>query len=252
VSWWKKSEPVVAVKGASFKLYRGETLALVGESGSGKSTLGRGLLRLLPAASGRVVVLGRDITRSGRREMRPLRRHMQLIFQDPFAALDPRMTIGDLLTEPLAIHEPSLAKADALARARQWLQRVRLPEASLDRFPHEFSGGQRQRIVIARALILDPQVVVADEAVSSLDVSIQAEVLELLAQLQKDLGLTMLFITHNLGVVRHHCDRAIVLLRGEIVEEATCEALFAQPQHEYTRRLIAAVPRLHADRPLAA
>ncbi|MDP9995741.1 peptide/nickel transport system ATP-binding protein [Variovorax boronicumulans] len=243
-SWWRRRAPVVAVQGASLRIYRGETLALVGESGSGKSTLARGMLRLLPAVEGRVVVLGSDISAKGRRAMRPLRRNMQLIFQDPFASLDPRMTIGELLTEPLDIHEPTLPKAEARARAADWMRRVRLPETSLDRFPHEFSGGQRQRIVIARALILGPRFVVADEAVSSLDVSIQAEVLALLAQLQQELGLTLLFITHNLGVVRHHCDRAIVLYRGEIVEEANCEALFSAPQHEYTRRLIAAVPRL--------
>lgn len=242
--WLSRRANAPVVIDASLQLRKGETLALVGESGSGKSTLGRALLRLMQPVSGRVVVLGRDITSSAPRELMPLRRRMQLIFQDPYSALDPRMTIGHSLAEPLAIHEPQLPREEVARRVACWLRRVNLPADAANRYPHEFSGGQRQRIVIARALMLEPKLVVADEAVSSLDVSLQAEILTLLLDLKRELGLSMLFITHNLGVVRHFCDRALVMQHGRIVEASTTERLFSAPEHAYTRELIAAVPRL--------
>jgi len=242
--WWRRSATPPAVDEASLVLHRGETLGLVGESGSGKSTLGRVLLNLLPAERGKVVVLGREPALLQAPELKRMRRDMQLIFQDPYSSLDPRQRIGTSLAEPLAIHEPGMPRNEVESRVHQWLARVSLPVDAASRYPHEFSGGQRQRIVIARALILRPQVVVADEAVSSLDVSLQAEVLALLAELKAELGLSLLFITHNLGVVRHFCDRVVVMQRGRIVETGECEATFCAPRHAYTRELIAAVPRL--------
>jgi ABC-type microcin C transport system duplicated ATPase subunit YejF len=244
VPWWRRDALPPALDAAALVLHRGETLGLVGESGSGKSTLGRALLRLLPLQAGRVVVLGDDLGRLDASALKRRRRDMQLIFQDPYSSLDPRWRIGDSLAEPLRLHAPELGPAARAHRVREWLERVRLPGDVAERYPHEFSGGQRQRIVIARALMLCPQVVVADEAVSSLDVSLQAEVLDLLGQLKAELGLSLLFITHNLGVVRHFCDRVVVMQRGRIVESGDCESTFRAPTHAYTRELLAAVPRL--------
>lgn len=235
---------VRAVDGVSFDLPRGRTLGLVGESGCGKSTLSRAILRLIPANSGQIRFEGRDLLALSQRELRPLRRRMQMIFQDPVGALNPRMSVAEILTEPLTVHGIGANSADRRRRVETLLGRVGLPTDALHRYPHEFSGGQRQRIGIARALALEPALIVCDEPVSALDVSIQSQILNLLAELQRDLGLTYLFIAHNLAVVRHLCDEIAVMYLGRIVEQAPTRELFDNPRHPYTRALLAAVPRL--------
>ena len=230
------------LKRVSLQLAAGEVLGIVGESGSGKTTLGRALLRLAPALSGSIVFDGTDITHLSERQMRPLRRRMQMIFQDPMASLNPRHTIGRILTAPLLLHHPGLARPDATKRAAAMIDRVGLPLVTLQRFPHELSGGQRQRVGIARATLLRPDFVLADEIVSGLDVSTQAQVLQLLAELGREMGLAMAFISHDLSVVRAICHRVMVLRRGEVVEEGGCESLFTNPQSPYTRNLIDAIP----------
>jgi peptide/nickel transport system ATP-binding protein/glutathione transport system ATP-binding protein len=232
---------VHAVDDVSFSLQRGETLGLVGESGSGKSTISRAILRLIDPTSGRIHLSGRDITRLSRAAMRPLRRDMQMIFQDPFASLNPRMTIEEIVTEPLLIHT-RLTAYERRERAAELLCRVRLPVNSLDRYPHQFSGGQRQRICIARALSCRPRLIVADEPVSALDVSVQGEVLELMRELQADLGLACLFISHDLAVVEQMSHRVVVLQQGRIVEMGPTEVVLREPMHAYTRALLSAVP----------
>jgi oligopeptide transport system ATP-binding protein len=232
---------VRAVDHVSLTLRAGETLAVVGESGCGKSTLARLLLRLIEPSAGRVFFEGTDLTALDAGGLRRMRRHMQMIFQDPYASLDPRMTIGAILAEPLALHEIGTA-ADRKARVGELLSLVGLPAAYAARYPHEFSGGQRQRIGIARALALEPEVLVADEPVSALDVSVQAQILDLIRDLQKRLGLAILFITHDLRVAAQLCDRIAVMQRGRIVEEQDTKSLFASPKHAYTQQLLAAVP----------
>jgi len=232
---------VQAVDGVSFTLGRGETLGLVGESGSGKSTTARLVLRLLDPSSGRIRFDGTDITALGGAPLRRFRRRMQIVFQDPFASLDPRQTVGAIVAEPLLLHRPGSA-AERAARVAEILALVGLSEAQARRYPHEFSGGQRQRIGIARALAAEPDLIVCDEPVSALDVSIQAQVLNLLGDLQKRLGISYLFITHDLAVVRHIADRVAVMRQGRIVEIAETETLFTAPTADYTRRLIAAMP----------
>jgi len=230
-----------AVNEVSLDIRAHEVLALVGESGSGKTTFGRSLLRLVEPTSGAVWYDGRDITHLPRSEMRSLRRQMQIVFQDPFASLDPRMTVGEIVGEGLRIH----GIGDAAARARRVgtvLEQVGLSPEHAHRYPHALSGGQRQRVGIARALAVEPRFVVADEPVSSLDVSIQAQIVQLLAELRQRLGLTMLFITHNLGVVRILSDRVAVLYLGRLVEIAPTAALFERPAHPYTRTLLASIP----------
>jgi peptide/nickel transport system ATP-binding protein/oligopeptide transport system ATP-binding protein len=232
---------VRAVDGVSFTLRAGETLALVGESGSGKSTVGRLVLRLIEPTAGRVLFGGRDIFSLAASPLRAYRRDAQLVFQDPYASLNPRMTVGDILAEPLITNE-KLTPQEVRRRTLEMLDLVGLPERSADLFPHEFSGGQRQRIAIARALAVEPKLIVCDEPVSSLDVSIRAQVLNLLHDLRQQLELAYLFISHDLAVVKHIADRIAVMNFGRIVETADAAALFAVPRHPYTRALLSAIP----------
>ncbi|MGF1554502.1 MAG: ABC transporter ATP-binding protein [Paracoccaceae bacterium] len=239
---WRPKGRVRAVEDVSFALARGETLALVGESGCGKSTTARLAIRLLDPTAGRVRFDGEDVTALGGGRLRALRRRMQIVFQDPFASLNPRMTVGQILAEPLALH--GLAGGAALdARVRALLETVGLSGAHAGRYPHEFSGGQRQRIGVARAVSTNPELVVCDEPVSALDVSIQAQVVNLLQDLQAAYGLSYLFIAHDLAVVRHIADRVAVMYLGRLVEVAPKARLYADPRHPYTRGLLAAVPR---------
>jgi len=233
---------VRAVDDVTFSVGRGETLGLVGESGCGKSTVGRALLRLYQPTSGRIVFDGTDITKLGEGDLRPLRRRMQMIFQDPFASLNPRHSIGRLVGEPLRVHGLASSGREARTRVRELLDRVGLPRDAENRYPHEFSGGQRQRIGIARALAVNPEFIVADEPVSALDVSIQAQIINLLEELQDDFDLTYLFIAHDLAVVRHISDRIAVMYLGSIVEVSPAEELYENPLHPYTISLLSAVP----------
>jgi ABC-type glutathione transport system ATPase component len=234
---------VRAVDDVSLDIHPGETLGLVGESGSGKSTLGRLVLRLIEPSSGIVRFEGRDLLAAGHRELRRLRRDMQIIFQDPFGSLDPRMNVEDIISEPLVIHE-AMSLAARRARVLELLGAVGLDPSVLPRFPHEFSGGQRQRIGIARALALRPKFMVADEPVSALDVSVGAQIVNLLAQLQREFGLTYLFISHSMPVVRYLATRIAVMYRGKIVEIGDTRQITEQPQHPYTRSLLQAIPEI--------
>ncbi len=235
---------VRAVDDVSFTVKRGETLGLVGESGCGKTTTGRTVLRLERATAGEVIFEGQDVMRANNRTMKALRRDMQIIFQDPYASLDPRITIGESVAEGLVIHGIG-TPAERRERVREVLAKVGLSAAHMTRFPHEFSGGQRQRIGIARALIMEPKLIVCDEPVSALDVSIQSQVLNLLRSLQREFGLTYLFIAHNLAVVEHISDRVGVMYLGKLVELTTSAELFREPLHPYTKALISAIP--HPD-----
>ncbi len=232
---------VHAVDGVSFRVHQGETLGLVGESGCGKSTVGKTLLRLLPATAGSIFFEGNDITHLHGAALRRLRRDMQIIFQDPFESLNARHNVGRILEEPFVIH--GLGSA---AERRRWvaelLDRVGLRSDAAQRYPHEFSGGQRQRIGIARAIALRPKLIVCDEAVSALDVSIQSQIVNLLLELQREMSLALLFIAHDLAVVRHVSDRVAVMYLGQIVEEASAQEIYSQPRHPYTRSLLSAIP----------
>ena len=238
----KEVAAVRAVSDVSFEIKRGETLGLVGESGCGKSPLGLSLLRLIEPTAGQVYFKGRDITKIGPDEMRRLRRQMQIIFQDPFASLNPRMTVEQILAEPIEIHELARSREEKRKRIFSLMDLVGLRKETISRYPHEFSGGQRQRICIARALAVEPEFIVCDEPVSALDVSIQAQIVNLLQDLQKELGLTYLFIAHDLKVVEHISTRVAVMYLGKIVEIAESEVLYADPQHPYTRALLSAIP----------
>jgi len=240
----RQATPLRAVDDVTLRVYPGETLGLVGESGCGKSTLGRLLIRLMPPTAGNIIFDGADITLLNARELREKRRSMQIIFQDPYGALNPRMSVEDIIMEPLLIHG-ARRNADTRQQVTAMLERVGLPARVRDRFPHEFSGGQRQRIGIARALVLRPKFVVCDEPVSALDVSVQAQIVNLLQDLQRELGLTYLFIAHDLGVVKHISDRVAVMYLGKLVELADKRELYRHPRHPYTRALIAAVPAAH-------
>jgi len=238
---------VKAVDGVSFSIARGQTLGLVGESGCGKTTIGRTILKLIPATSGRVIFDDTDVFAQSHRRMRPLRRDMQIIFQDPFGSLNPRMTVGNIVGEALTVH--GLARgAQRRQRVAELLEKVGLSPGHVSRYPHEFSGGQRQRIGIARALALNPKFIVCDEPVSALDVSIQSQIINLLCDLQAELHLTYLFIAHDLAVVEHISDYVAVMYLGKIVEYASAPALYRNPRHPYTMALLSAIPQPDPNR----
>jgi peptide/nickel transport system ATP-binding protein len=239
--WGRVSGHVHAVTDVSLDLYPGETVGLVGESGCGKSTLGRSILQLLRPSSGSVTLMGQELTTLSHKALRPLRQHMQMVFQNPYASLNPRMTIGHTLREPFDIHRVD-TPAGRIKKVRDLLDVVGLPQDAAQRYPHEFSGGQRQRVCIARAIALNPKLVVADEPVSALDVSIQAQILNLLDDLGRQRQLTYLFVSHNLSVVQHISDRVAVMYLGRIVELCPTADLFSQPLHPYTQALLAAAP----------
>lgn len=250
-SLFKPKNYVKAVDDVSFELYEGETLSIVGESGCGKSTTGRAILRLDEPTSGKVHYSGKNILELNKKDMRKLRGDLQVIFQDPFASLNPRQTVKQILNEAMAIQDV-VPKKERLERLLELLSYVGLPPESLSRYPHEFSGGQRQRIGIARALAVDPRLIICDEAVSALDVSIQAQILNLLKKLQRQFGLTFLFISHDLSVVRHISDRVMVMYLGKVVEIAEKKSLFDQSFHPYTQALLSSIPvpnpKLNRDR----
>jgi oligopeptide transport system ATP-binding protein len=243
-----RTREVRAVDDVSLDIFEGETLGLVGESGSGKSTMGRLILRLLEPTSGAIVFGDVDLLKANRSELRRLRRDMQIIFQDPFGSLDPRYRVEDVIAEPLILHQKimhaSLSRDARRQRVRELLRAVGMDESAMSRYPHEFSGGQRQRIGIARALALQPKFIVADEPVSALDVSVGAQIVNLLQQLQRDFGLTYLFISHSMPLIRYLSTRIAVMYRGKIVEIGTTEQITAHPRHDYTRSLLAATPEM--------
>ncbi len=238
---FRRPGAIRAVDGVSFSLNRGEIVGLVGESGSGKTTVGRTILRLVEPTSGTVTFGGTDVTKASGAVLRALRRQMQIIFQDPFGSLDPRRTVGAQIEVAFRIHG-LYTPAERRRRADRLLDRVGLPQSAFDRYPHEFSGGQRQRVGIARALALDPKLIVADEAVSALDMSVQAQVVNLLLDLRDELDLTILFISHDLSLVEYICDRVLVMYRGSIVEAGPAQEIYRNPRHAYTRGLLAAIP----------
>ena len=242
----KAAQSRAAVDGVSLRIEKGETLAIVGESGSGKTTLARMLLRLIEPDAGEIQFEEKDLLKLRGAELRNVRARMQMIFQDPFSSLDPRMRVAALIAEPLEIHDPDLTRSQRVERVREALAAVGLDESSASRFPHEFSGGQRQRIGIARALILRPSLVIADEPVSALDVSIGAQIIELLARLQRELALTLLIISHSLPVVGQLANRIAVMREGRFVEEGSAAQILDHPQHPYTKAFLDAVPEVPA------
>jgi oligopeptide transport system ATP-binding protein len=244
---WAPGGKVKAVDGVSFDLHQGQTLGVVGESGCGKSTLARALLNLHPATAGSMVWNGQQMVGASKADWMAVRKDIQMVFQDPLASLNPRMTAGQIIGEPLRIHRPEVSAADRANKVRALMDRVGLTPHQVNRYPHEFSGGQCQRIGIARALILEPKLVVCDEPVSALDVSIQAQIVNLLAELQKDLGLALLFIAHDLAVVRHISQRVMVMYLGRTMEIASRDALYSAARHPYSRALLSAIPILDPE-----
>ncbi len=238
----RKTGENLAVDDVSFEVAAGETVGLVGESGSGKSTIARAVIGLVKPTAGRIEFEGADITDKSPKQLRSTRRQMQMVFQDPYASLNPRLTVRDIIAEAWRVHPDVVPSKDWTAQVKELMERVGLDPDYSDRYPHQFSGGQRQRIGIARALALKPKLIICDEAVSALDVSVQAQVLNLLDDLRRDLGLAYLFISHDLSVIEHLCDRVLVLRQGRVVEEGTARGIFENPQHEYTQALLAAVP----------
>ena len=245
---WQPASTLKAVDGVSFDLHAGETLGIVGESGCGKSTLSRAMLNLIPATGGSIVWMGKEMAGAKRADWQAARKEIQMIFQDPLASLDPRMTVAQIIAEPLRTHCPDLPKAEVMARVRSMMLRVGLSEQQINRYPHEFSGGQAQRIGIARALILEPKLVICDEPVSALDVSIQAQIVNLLKSLQREMNLALIFIAHDLAVVKHISDRVLVMYLGHMMELADKQALYAKPRHPYTQALLSAVPVADPER----
>ncbi len=239
---WVPARTLKAVDGVSFDLMPGETLGIVGESGCGKSTLARGLLNLIPATGGTICWNGQALNPADKKAWHEVRKNVQMIFQDPLASLDPRMTVGRIIAEPLRTHHPDMPEAQVLQKVRAMMLRVGLTEQQFNRYPHEFSGGQCQRIGIARALVLEPKLVICDEPVSALDVSIQAQIINLLKELQAEMGLALVFIAHDLAVVKHISQRIMVMYLGRAMELATKDALYAKPSHPYTQALLSAIP----------
>ena len=239
---WSPSRTLKAVDGVSFDLKAGETLGVVGESGCGKSTLSRAILNLIPATHGEIVWMGKDLSGATTKQWHDVRRDIQMIFQDPLASLDPRMTVGQIIAEPLREHRPGMSKSEMNERVRAMMAKVGLREQMINRYAHEFSGGQCQRIGIARALVVEPKLIVCDEPVSALDVSIQAQIVNLLKSLQQEMGLALIFIAHDLAVVKHISDRVMVMYLGHVMELSDKHSLYAEPRHPYTRALLSAVP----------
>ena len=238
----EKQRYVKAVDDVDVYMYRGETLGVCGESGCGKSTLMRTILRLLEPTAGSITYEGKELTNLRKKEMKKVREHMQIVFQDPYSALDGRMKVGAILEEPLIINKPEMDKKERLARVRELMSQVGLDASYINRYPHEFSGGQRQRIVIARALATKPELLFCDEAVSALDVSVRAQILNLLEELQDELKLTYMFVSHDLSVIEHICDRIVIMYLGKVVEVGTKDDIFKNPQHPYTKALLSAIP----------
>ena len=240
----KRTEFIRAVKSVSFKVRRGTTMGLVGESGSGKSTIGKAILRLAPIEAGSIKYEGNDLTQLDEKAFMPYRKRIQTIFQDPYASMNPRHSIASIVAEPLKVHAPEMSKQDREDRVAELLVKVGLPADSMNRYPHQFSGGQRQRICVARALSSKPEFIICDECVSALDVSVQAQIVNLLQDLQEELGITYLFIAHDLAVVEHICNDALVMELGEIVEQGPTDQLYHAPKHPYTQRLLESVPKM--------
>ena len=239
-----KEKVVKAVDDISFQIFKGETLGVVGESGCGKSTTGRLVLQLLEPTEGKVQYNGQELTTMTRKQLRPLRKEMQIIFQDPYASLDPRKTVLQILAEPFEIHNPEMSKDEIFDKVAELVKHVGLRPEHIYRYPHEFSGGQRQRVGIARAIALNPEFVVCDEPVSALDVSIQAQVINLMADLKKQFNLTYMFISHDLRIIKHFCDRVMVMYLGNVVEIGTKEAIYGKRRHPYTKALLSAIPNI--------